>query len=76
MARGGFEPSDAEYAAAHEILILLPKTSEPLNSVALPESHAAGIANPCHGTLRCAPPTSPAGRPSRTRNRRRPAQVR
>jgi len=45
MTRGGFEPSDAEYAAAYEILILLPDT-EPLNTVALAELHAAGIADP------------------------------
>jgi hypothetical protein len=46
MAWGAFEPSDAEYAAAYEILILLPNTSEPLNTVALAELHAAGITDP------------------------------
>ena len=39
------EPSPEEYAAAYEILILLPDT-EPLNTVAIPELHAAGIADP------------------------------
>ena len=45
MARGGSEPSAAEYAAAYEILILLPDI-EPLSTVALAELHAAGIADP------------------------------
>jgi DNA-binding transcriptional ArsR family regulator len=45
MTRGGSEPTDAEYAAAYEILILLPNT-ELLNTVALAELHAAGIADP------------------------------
>ena len=45
MARNGSEPSEAEYATAFEILILLPDT-EPLNTMALAELHAAGIADP------------------------------
>lgn len=45
LARSKSEPSTAEYAAAYEILILLPDT-EPLNTVAIAELHAAGISDP------------------------------
>ncbi|WP_194895232.1 hypothetical protein [Catenulispora pinisilvae] len=45
MAISGSEPSGAEYTAAYEILIVLPAT-EPFNTVALAELHAAGIADP------------------------------
>jgi hypothetical protein len=45
MANGRFEPSADDYAAAYEILILLPDT-EPLNTVVIAELHTAGIADP------------------------------
>lgn len=45
MARSESEPSAADYAAAYEILILLPDT-ELLNTVAIAELHAAGITDP------------------------------
>jgi len=41
----GFEPSAEDYAAAYEILIMLPDPV-PLNTVAIAELHAAGIADP------------------------------
>jgi len=45
MTRSGFEPTGEEYAAAYEILICLADT-EPFNTVAIAELHAAGITDP------------------------------
>jgi DNA-binding transcriptional ArsR family regulator len=44
-AKGGFEPTDAEYAAAHEILMTLGDI-EPFMTEAIAELAAAGIADP------------------------------
>jgi hypothetical protein len=45
MAKGRFEPSAEDYAAAYEVLILL-LDPVPLNTVAIAELHAAGFADP------------------------------
>ena len=49
-AKGGFEPDDAEYVAAHEVLMALPD-GEPHWTVALAELAAAGIADPTNRQL-------------------------
>ncbi|GAA2018662.1 hypothetical protein GCM10009839_13570 [Catenulispora yoronensis] len=46
LASGGFEPDEAEYAAANEILMALGGKVEPFMTEAIAELAAAGIADP------------------------------